>query len=175
MIKLPKPEVLISESRIRRRVAALGRKISSDYAGKDLTVIFISSGAVVFAADLIRNIKLPMHIDCIRASSYASGMKSSGRVKLTSGFKVDIRGRHVLLVDDILDSGRTLGRIIRFLKKYRPADIRTCVLLDKAARREIPLETDYAGFAIPDVFVYGYGLDYREYCRNLPYVAYLKD
>jgi len=174
MVNLPKPKVLISERRIRKRVAELGKKISSDYKNKKLTVIFISTGAVIFASDLIRNISLPMQIDSISASSY-KGIKSSGKVSVDARLKVDVKGRSVLLVDDILDSGRTLKKIIGLPKREKPAEIRTCVLLDKASKRDDTIRPDYSGFSIPDVFVYGYGLDYDGYCRNLPHVAYLED
>ncbi|HCE42440.1 MAG TPA: hypoxanthine phosphoribosyltransferase [Lentisphaeria bacterium] len=172
-MKLPKPKVLISERRIRKRVAELGNQISSDYEDQDLTVIFISTGAVIFASDLVRNISLPIQIDSISASSY-TGIKSSGRVKVDSRLKIDIRGKNVLIVDDILDSGRTLLKIMGALKREKPADIRICVLLDKASKRVGQIRPDYSGFSIPDVFVYGYGLDYDGYCRNLPCVAFLE-
>ncbi len=173
IISLPRPVVLISEKRIRRRISSLARRINSDYEGKELVLIYVSHGAVIFAADLARQIKVPMRIGSIRASSY-SGRKSSGKVRLDSMPELDIKGKHVLVVDDILDSGRTLSKIVEKLEKLRPAEIRTCVLLDKKARRSASLEADYSGFEIPDVFVYGYGLDYDEYFRNLPYVACLR-
>ena len=170
-MKLRKIETLISERRIRRRVDELGREISACYRKKHLTVIFISNGAVVFAADLIRNISLPIHIDGISASSY-TGTRSTGNLKISTGVKVDIRNRHVLVVDDILDTGRTLAKVISVIEKYHPEDIRTCVLLEKPSKRVIPVKADFVGFAIPDVFVVGYGLDYNEYYRNLPYIVY---
>lgn len=169
-MKLPEIETLISERRIRRRVAELGREISDQYSKKHLTVVFISNGAVVFAADLIRNIKIPMQIDSISAGSY-KGTRSSGKVRICKGFKVEIKNRHVLVVDDILDTGMTLKEVISDIEKHRPKDIRTCVLLDKASRRLIRLKADFVGFEIPDVFVVGYGLDYKEYYRNLPYIG----
>jgi hypoxanthine phosphoribosyltransferase len=169
-MKLPKIETLISERRIRRRVAELGNELSSCYGKKHLTVIFISNGALVFAADLIRNITLPIHLDSISASSY-KGTRSSGKIKIASGAKVDMKNRHVLVVDDILDTGRTLTEAISAIEKYHPKDIRTCVLLDKPSRRVKPLKADFVGFEIPDVFVVGYGLDYNEYYRNLPYIG----
>ncbi|MFZ2658628.1 MAG: hypoxanthine phosphoribosyltransferase [Victivallales bacterium] len=173
-MKLPKSKVLISEQRIRRRVVELGRRISTDYKDKDLTIIFISTGAVVFASDLIRNISLPMKLDSISASSYRR-LESSGKVNMDARLKIDIKGRNVLLVDDILDSGRTLGITRGYLKRKKPADIRICVLLDKASKRSFPITPDYSGFSIPDVFVYGYGLDYDGYYRNLPFVGFKKN
>lgn len=172
-MKLRKIETLISESRIRRRVADLGREISAYYGKKHLTIIFVSNGAVVFAADLIRNINLPMRLDSVSASSY-NGTRSSGKIKIALGVKVDIRNQHVLVVDDILDTGRTLSEVISGIGKHHPKDIRTCVLLDKPSRRVIPLEADFVGFEINDVFVVGYGLDYNEYYRNLPYIGRLR-
>ena len=172
-MKIPKTKILISEKRIRRRVSELACQINSDYKGSELTLIFISSGAVMFAADLARKIRPPMQIDCVRAISY-SGLKSSGKVVIDVRLKADIKGKNVLLVDDILDSGITLNKVICRLNRFKPSEIRTCVLLDKTSKRKVPLKADYVGFEIPDVFVYGYGLDYKEYCRNLPYLACLK-
>jgi hypoxanthine phosphoribosyltransferase len=169
-MKLREIETLISERRIRGRVAELGREVSSCYGKKHLTVIFISSGALVFAADLIRNIALPIHIDSISASSYR-GTRSSGMIKTSTALKVDIRNRHVLIVDDILDTGRTLAEVTSGIGKYHPKDIRTCVLLDKPSRRAVPFTADFVGFEIPDVFAVGYGLDYNEYYRNLPFIG----
>lgn len=169
-MKLREVKTLISERRIRRRVAELGREISACYGKKHLTVIFVSNGALVFAADLIRSIKLPIRVDSINASSY-KGTKSSGKIKISIDIKVDIGNRHVLIVDDILDTGRTLAGVMSGIGKCRPKDIRTCVLLDKPSRRVIPLKADFTGFEIPDVFVVGYGLDYNEYYRNLPCIG----
>lgn len=170
-MKLQKIETLISERRIRRRVAELGREISAHYREKHLTVIFVSNGAIVFTADLIRNIKLPIHIDSISASSYKG--TRSGKVKIAADVKVDIKNRHVLVVDDILDTGNTLAEVLSSIEGYHPKDIMTCVLLDKPSRRLIPLKADFVGFEIPDVFVVGYGLDYNEYYRNLPFIGRL--
>lgn len=172
-MKLPQIETLISERRIRRRVAELGGEISDHYRKKHLTVVFISNGAVVFAADLIRNINLPMQIDSISAGSY-KGTRSSGKVIIGNGVKVEIKNRHVLVVDDILDTGRTLKEVISTIEKHRPKDIRTCVLLNKPSRRVIQLNADFVGFEIPDLFVVGYGLDYNEYYRNLPFIGSIR-
>ena len=169
-MKLKKIETLISERRIRRRVAELGREISGYYGKKHLTVIFISNGALVFTADLIRNINLPIQLDSVSASSYKRNRRS-GKIKIATDVKVDIKNRHVLVVDDILDTGRTLAEVISGIEKYHPKDVRTCVLIDKPSRRAIPFKADFIGFEIPDVFVFGYGLDYNEYYRNLPYMG----
>ena len=161
---------IISERRIKMRIRELASEIVSDFTGKNLTVVFISNGAVVFAADLIRNITIPLQIDSIDSHSY-QGTQSTGKVVISSALKLDIKGRHVLLIDDILDTGRTLSVVLEILRNAKPADIKTCVLLDKPARRKIPIEADYRGFEIPDQFVVGYGLDFDEYYRNLPFIG----
>ena len=166
------PKVLIGRNRLKARVAEMGAEISAEYANRHLTVIAVSNGAILFVADLVRQIDLPMQLDSITAYSY-SGTESIGEVRLFSNLKLDIAGRDVLLVDDILDTGRTLSRIVEFLNSLKPADVKTCVLLDKPSRRVVEIEADYVGFEVPDVFVVGYGLDYNEYYRNLPYVATL--
>ena len=165
-------ETLIDETSLKKRVAAMGSRITADFAERHLTVIAISNGAILFVADLIRSIDLPMQLDSVTARSY-SGVESSGDVKLFSDLKLDIAGRSVLLVDDILDTGRTLSKTVDFLKTLAPASVETCVLLDKPSRRVVDMEADYVGFEVPDVFVVGYGLDYNEYYRNLPYVGVL--
>ncbi len=172
MTYYPDPEVFISQERISERVAELGEEITKDYKNKLLNIIAISNGAVIFAADLIRKIRLPLHLDVVSAASY-SGTESSREVELQTKLKLDISGRHVLIVDDILDTGRTISKVKEFVEKQNPADIRICMLLDKPSRRIIDLKSDYAGFDIPDKFVVGYGLDYNERYRNLPYIGLL--
>lgn len=166
-------EILISPEDLREKVAEMGTEITAKFAKRRLTVIAVSNGAILFVADLVRSIDLPMQLDSITARSY-SGIESSGDVEILSDLKLDIAGRSVLLVDDILDTGRTLTRIVDFLKTLKPSGIETCVLLDKPSRRVVDIEADYVGFEVPDVFVVGYGLDYNEYYRNLPYVAVMK-
>jgi hypoxanthine phosphoribosyltransferase len=166
-------ETLIDQESLKNKVAEMGAEITARFADRRLTVIAVSNGAILFVADLIRSINLPMQLDSVTAYSY-SGTESSGDVKLFSNLKLDIAGRSVLLVDDILDTGGTLTRIVEFLHTLNPAGIETCVLLDKPARRVVDIEADYVGFEVPDVFVVGYGLDYNEYYRNLPYVAVIK-
>ena len=163
-------ETLIDQERLKERVAEMGAEITAEFADRRLTVIAVSNGAILFVADLVRNIDLPMQLDSITAYSY-SGTESSGEVKIFSDLKLDITGRNVLLVDDILDTGRTLTKIIEFLKTLGPATVETCVLLDKPARRVVDIKADHVGFEVPDVFVVGYGLDYNEYYRNLPFVG----
>jgi hypoxanthine phosphoribosyltransferase len=165
--------ILISESRIRQRIAGLAREIGRDYLGRDLVIVALLNGTVVFLADLVRRLSLPLHLDFIGVSSYGSGTVS-GRISFTKELKLDVRGRDVLLLDDILDTGRTLARVRTRVEKLEPRSIATCVLLDKKAGRTEAVEADYAGFEIPDKFVVGYGLDFAERYRNLPFIAVLK-
>lgn len=166
-------DTLIDKVRLRDKVAEMGARITAEFEDRRLTVIAVSNGAILFVADLIRNIDIPMQLDSITAYSY-SGTKSAGDVKIFSDLKLDIIGRNVLLVDDILDTGRTLTKIVEFLKTFNPTTVETCVLLDKPSRRVVDIKADYVGFEVPDVFVVGYGLDYNEYYRNLPYVAVIE-
>ncbi|MBX3731908.1 MAG: hypoxanthine phosphoribosyltransferase [Verrucomicrobiae bacterium] len=162
--------VLIPASRIRSRVGELGRRISADYAGRELVVVGLMNGTVVFLSDLIRQIRLPLSLEFLRATSYRDSTRP-GLLTITRTPPVELGGRHVLVVDDILDTGRTLDTVLRRLRRLGPASLRTCVLLDKPERRERPAIADYVGFRIPDVFVVGYGLDLAGRHRNLPYVA----
>jgi hypoxanthine phosphoribosyltransferase len=167
---LKKPRPFISERRIRAKVSELAHRITHDLKKRPATLIYISNGAMIFAADLARKIPVPLRIDSIAAYSY-SGKASTGRVSVRSGMKLDIRGHDVILVDDILDTGRTLSEIRRLLLRMKPSSIKICILLDKPSRRAVPIEADYAGFTIPDKFVVGYGLDHDELYRNLPYIG----
>lgn len=168
------PKVLVSAKQIEERVALLGRQITKDFEGKKVTIICILKGCIPFLGDLIRNIPIPFTIDLIHASSYVD-TESTGNVKIISEPVLDINGRHILLVDDILDTGRTLSKVISGLnQKYKLESIKTCVLLDKPSRRIEKVYADYIGFEIPNAFVVGYGLDYNEYYRNLPYIGTLE-
>lgn len=164
--------VLIPASRLRARVRELARDIERDYRDRELVIVSLLNGTVLFLADLIRFINLPLRLDFIGVSSYREGTVSRELV-FTKELRLDVKGRDVLLVDDILDTGRTLHAVIERLQKLKPASIRTCVLLDKRARREMKIHADYAGFEIPDLFVVGYGLDFAERYRNLPFVGVL--
>lgn len=164
--------VLIPPALLRRRVRELAKEIEADFAGRDLVIVSLLTGTVLFLADLIRCIDLPMRLDFIGVSSYREGTVSRELV-FTKELRLDVRGRDVLLVDDILDTGRTFQAVLRRLRKLRPASVRTCVLLDKPSRRKVPISPDYAGFEIPDLFVVGYGLDFAERYRNLPFVGTL--
>jgi hypoxanthine phosphoribosyltransferase len=165
--------VLIPEVCLQRRIGELSREITADFAGRDCVVVALLNGTILFIADLIRQLSFPLRLDFMGVSSYGSGTTSRELI-FTKDLRLDVRGRHVLLVDDILDTGKTLTSVLERLHKLRPKAIKTCVLLDKAARRIEPIEADYVGFKIEDLFVVGYGLDFAERYRNLPFVAVLK-
>ena len=157
-----------------RRVGALAREIKAAYGDGEFTLISLINGAVMFTADLMRRIDNPVRLDCVRVSSYGARTKSIGTPQLISSLTLDIRGRHVLVIDDILDTGKTLKLVTGLIRELSPASLRTCVLLDKKARREVPIEADFVGFEIPDKFVVGYGLDFAERYRNLPVIGVLR-
>ncbi|MBI3192206.1 MAG: hypoxanthine phosphoribosyltransferase [Pedosphaera parvula] len=165
--------VLITEAQLARRVRGLAKQIERDHAGRDLVIVALLNGTVIFLADLIRHLNLPLRLDFIGVSSYREGATSRELV-FTKELRLDVRGRDVLLVDDILDTGKTLKLVIAKLRKLKPRRLRVCVLLDKAARRVDKVRADYVGFPVPDLFVVGYGLDYAERYRNLPFVGVLK-
>ncbi len=169
-------EILFTEKQIQERVGALGREISGLYEPDEvLAVIAIINGAILFTADLIRHISLPLLIDCVRASSYRTASSPSGEPEVIDIIRIDIKDRHVLLLDDILDTGHTLTKVTQLLRNMHPASLRTCVLLDKKGRRQVPFEADLVGFTVPDAFVVGYGLDFAERYRNLPCIGILKE
>ncbi len=165
--------VLISQSQLARRVRQMARAIGRDYAGRDLIMVPLLTGTVMFVADLLRHLTLPLRLDFMGVSSYGAGTES-GDLVFTKELRMGIRNRDVLVVDDILDTGRTLRQVCGRLRTLRPRTLKTCVLLDKKARRVEPMEADYTGFSIPDFFVVGYGLDFAERYRNLPFVGVLK-
>lgn len=166
--------VLISEEQLKDKVAELGRKISEEYKGKNLMLVSVLKGSCVFLADLMRKITIPLTIDFMCLSSYGSGSESNGRVKIVKDLDVDIKGYDLLFVEDILDSGVTLSNVLDMFKKRNPASISLCALLSKPERRKVEIDLDYCGFIVPDEFVVGYGLDYDEKYRNLPYIGILK-
>ncbi len=166
--------VLVSESDIKKRVKKLGVEIANAYGNEEITVVSIINGAILFTADLLREIPNPIRLDCIRISSYRNDTKSAGHPKLLQSLTLDVTNRHVLLIDDILDTGKTFSAVAGMLTKLNPASLRTCVLLDKRGRREVDFEADFVGFQIPDKFVVGYGLDFAERYRNLPCIGVLK-
>ncbi|NPA79998.1 MAG: hypoxanthine phosphoribosyltransferase [Thermotogae bacterium] len=161
----------IDSEEISRRVREIAEAINADYAGKEILLVGVLKGAFIFMADLIRHISLPVEVDFLAVSSYGKHTESSGEVKLIKDLDQPIEGRHVLIVEDILDTGLTLSYIVRLLKDRNPASLRTVVLLDKPEKRRIPFEADYVGFVVPPVFLVGYGLDAAEKYRNLPYIT----
>ncbi len=166
--------VLLSEEEIHAKVQELGRRITEEYRGKNLMLVTVLKGAVVFLADLMRQIDLPAEIDFMVVSSYGAGVKSSGVVKIVKDLDVPLADKDILIVEDILDSGLTLSYIRDLLQSRSPRSIRIVALLDKPSRRKVDLQADYVGFSVPDEFVIGYGLDYDEAYRNLPYIGILK-
>ena len=166
-------EVLIDEDRLRARVVELGEEISADYAGRDLLLIGVLKGAVFFMADLMRTLGIPCEIDFMAISSYGAQTDSSGVVRILKDLDINIEGRNVLVVEDIIDSGLTLQYLMRNLEAREPASLEVCALLTKPDRREIDVPVRYIGFEIPNRFVVGYGLDFAERYRNLPYVGVL--
>ncbi len=164
--------VLVDEQTLQARIRELGEEISRDYQGKDLHLLCILRGGVMFLTDLMRQIQVPHSIDFMAISSYGVGARqSSGQVRLTLDLRDDIQGRDVLLVEDIIDSGHTISNVLELLALRKPASLKVCTLLDKAERREVDVTIDYCGFRIADEFVFGYGLDLDEYYRNLPFVG----
>ena len=166
--------VLLTEEQIKERVAQLGAAIDRDCAGKEPLLISVLRGSFVFMADLVRSITLPCTVDFMAVSSYGAGTSSSGQVKIVKDLSDSIEGKDLVVVEDILDSGNTLYYLLQILQARHPASVRLCTLLDKPSRRVKPVEVDYTGFSIPDEFVVGYGLDYAERYRNLPYIGILK-
>lgn len=166
--------VLLTEEELKMRVGALAEEINRDYAGKAPMLVSVLRGSFIFMADLVRGITLPCTVDFLAVSSYGKGTKSSGQVQITKDLSEDITGRDILVVEDILDSGNTLSYLLRILQARHPASVRLCTLLDKPSRRLQPVQADYIGFSIPDHFVVGYGLDFAEHYRNLPYIGILK-
>lgn len=167
-------KILFSQEQLQARVRELGAQITRDYAGKEVAVAAILRGSYVFMADLTRAIELPITVDFMSVSSYGSGTSSSGQVEIKKDLSDPIEGKELLIVEDILDSGNTLYYLSDVLLARKPASIRICTLLDKPDRRTRPIRADYVGFTIPDAFVVGYGLDYDEKYRNLPYIGILK-
>ena len=166
--------ILYTEEELRSRVKDLGAQITADYAGKQPMLISILRGSYIFMADLTRAIHLPVTVDFMAVSSYGAGTVSSGQVEIKKDLSDTIEGRDLIIVEDILDSGNTLYYLMDVLRARRPASIRICALMDKPERRTKPISADYVGFTIPDAFIVGYGLDYAERYRNLPYVGVLK-
>jgi hypoxanthine phosphoribosyltransferase len=168
-------EVLIDEERLQSRIHELGREITADYTGRELLLVGVLKGAVFFMADLMRGLQVPCEIDFMAISSYGASTDSSGVVRILKDLDINIEGRHVLIVEDIIDSGLTLSYLVRNLESREPASLEVCALLTKPDRREIDVDVRYTGFEIPNKFVIGYGLDFAERYRNLPYVGVLHE
>ena len=168
-------EVLCSEEQLKTRITELGEQLSKDYEGKKLMVVSLLKGSFIFCADLVRALSVPVRIEFMTTSSYGHGTASSGRVQIVNDIKSDLEGYDVLVVDDITDSALTMDYVIRHLKEKNPKSIKSCVLLDKPSRRKVELVPDYCGFTIEDKFVVGYGLNYGDHYRNIPYVFVVTD
>lgn len=169
-IEKKKWEVLCSQEQIEQRVKELGEQISKDYKDKKLFIVSLLRGSFIFAADVVRKITIPVKIGFMTTSSYGHGEESSGSVKVVSDLNDNLEGFDILVIDDITDSGITMDFVINHLKNKNPNSVKSCVLLDKPSRRRVQLEADYVGFTIEDKFVVGYGLNYGDYYRNIPYV-----
>lgn len=168
-------EILIPEADLRAKVAELGARLSADYAGRDIVLVSVLKGSLPFMADLMRAMSIPVRIDLMEVSSYGGSVtETSGLVRILKDLSASIEGKDVLIVEDIIDTGLTLNYLLRYLRGKNPASLRICTLLDKPARRLVEIGIDYRGFEIPDRFVVGYGLDYGEMYRNLPYIAVLR-
>jgi hypoxanthine phosphoribosyltransferase len=167
-------EVLLTEEQVQTRVRALGAQLSADYAGRSPVLVSVLKGSIVFLADLVRAMDVPLSVDLMEVSSYGSGTETTGQVRILKDLSGPIEGRDVVVVEDIIDTGLTLNYLLRYLTERSPASIRVCCLLDKPARRLAEIEIDYRGFSIPDRFVVGYGLDFNEQYRNLPYIGVLR-
>lgn len=168
-------QILISEERIRERVHEMGRSIEADYHGKPLTIVAVLTGSLILLADLIRQIELPLRVALLQTSSYKGATTTAGELRHNEAFAPDLAGRDVLLLDDILDTGRTLAAVVESVAAGGARSVKTAVLLRKVGRQEVEIEPDYCGFTIPDAFVVGYGLDYNDDYRHLPYVAVLNE
>lgn len=166
--------VLVDQAAIKRRLRQLGREITASYEGREIAVIAIINGAIIFVADLIRELHLPIQLDCVRVSSYRDETKPIQKPEIIDRVRLDLQGLDVLVIDDILDTGKTLKRVCEILRSMGPASLKTCVLLDKQTSRSVAFEADFVGFEIPDEFVVGYGLDFAERYRQLPCIGVLK-
>ena len=175
MISQPQLKILISRDEIAKAVGRLASEIKRDYQGKQPLLIGVLKGSFVFMADLIRQLDLPLELDFIRLSSYGAARESSGKVRVVQGVKTSIKGRDVLVIEDIVDTGITTSFLFDYLKRKRPASLKLCALTDKPSRRRVPVSIDYLGLSLPDKFVVGYGLDFDQRFRNLPDIYALED
>ncbi|MGL4308813.1 hypoxanthine phosphoribosyltransferase [Cetobacterium sp. SF1] len=167
-------EVMISAEEIQKRIKELARELEKDYAGKELVCVGLLKGSIMFMADLLKEVNLPLVMDFMKVSSYHGGKDSTGVVKILKDVDLDISGKNILIIEDIIDTGLTLQYVKNFLASKKPNEVKVCSLLDKPSRRKVEMVGEYIGFEIPDEFVLGYGLDYDEYYRNLPFVGKVK-
>ncbi len=174
-LQLDKGRILYTREEIANRVKELGKQISEDYNGRKLIVVSLLRGSFVFTADLVREITVPVEVDFMTTASYGHSEESTGEVKIIHDLKADIEGKDVLIADDIIDSGRTLRIIKEFLEKRNPRSIKICTMLDKPSRRTEKIDADYVGFTIEDLFIVGYGLNYKDHYRNIPYIFTFDD
>ncbi len=168
-------EVLISREEIGQAVTRLASEINDDYRGKPLLLIGVLKGSFVFMADLVRQLGLPVEVDFIRLSSYGAARESSGKVKVVQGLKTPVKGRDVLVIEDIVDTGMTISFLLDYLRRKKPASLKLCALTDKPSRRQVPVSVDYLGFTVPDKFIVGYGLDFDEKFRYLPDICSMEN
>ena len=166
-------KVLITQDEIKQAIARLAAEIRQDYKSKEPLLVGILKGSFVFMADLIRQLELPVEVDFIKLSSYGAGRETSGKVKVVQGLKTPIKGKDVLVVEDIVDTGLTISFLLDYLRKKKPASLRLCALTDKPSRRQVPVTIDYLGFAVPDRFIVGYGIDWNEKFRYLPDICFI--
>jgi len=169
-----KLNILLTRQEIEATVKRLAAEINQDYAGKQPLLIGILKGSFMFMADLIRLLDFPLEVEFVKLSSYGAGKESSGRVRVVQGLRTQVRGRHVLVIEDIVDTGLTVAYLLDYLKKRKPASLKLCALTDKPSRRKVPVTIDYPGFTVPDKFIVGYGLDWDEKYRNLPDICYIE-
>ncbi len=172
---MDKPEILINKEKIADCVGRLAEQIREDYRSKDFLMIGILKGSFVFMADLIRALQIPMELDFIRLSSYGSGKESSGKIELVQELRTQVEGRHIVVIEDIVDTGISLNFLLGYLAKQNPASVRLCALLDKPSRRKMPVSIDYLGFTVPDKFIVGYGLDCNEQFRFLSDICIINE
>ena len=167
-------KVLFTKEQLAEKVAELGRKISQDYAGQEIFAVCILKGAVVFYSDIVRAIDVPVQLDFMIASSYGASTESSGTVKILKDLDYDIEGKHVIIIEDIIDSGLTMNYLMKCFRERKPASVKLCALLSKPSRRKADVQIDYCGAEVPDEFLVGYGLDYDQKYRNLPYIGVME-
>lgn len=163
-------KIVFSNEEIQAKIVEMGKQITKEYEGESILVVSLLKGSFIFTADLVRSIDVPVQIEFMTTSSYGDGEESTGKVNIVSDLNTNIEGRHVLIVDDIMDSGLTMQVIANHLKSFNPKTVKTCVLLDKPERRKVDMTPDYCGFVIPDLFIVGYGLNYGDFYRNIPYI-----